>query len=134
MRPLDCQLVQNPWKYQFCYLEKGVLKLCLAPTIKPRKIEHSGFFFYWITTDKPELTDWSEVQRRLGSREIAIFRQRMIIMPPPGIIRVKKIQSCLFTHHWTLYDNLDFCSINTERTNYPFNYWYFEYYYILNNN
>jgi len=39
--------------------------------------------------DKLEFTDWSEVQRRLGSGEIAIFRQRMIIVPLPGIIRVK---------------------------------------------
>ena len=29
---------------QFCYLEKGVLKLCRAAMIKPRKIERSVFF------------------------------------------------------------------------------------------
>ena len=40
---------------------------------------------------KLEFTDWSEVQWRFGSGEIAIFRKRMIINPsPPVIIRVKK--------------------------------------------
>ena len=29
---------------QFCYLEKGVLELHQAATIKPRKIERSVFF------------------------------------------------------------------------------------------
>ena len=29
---------------QLCYLEKGVLELHRAATIKPRKIERSGFF------------------------------------------------------------------------------------------
>ena len=48
------------------------------------------FFFYWTTTGKLEFTDWSEVQRRLGSKEIAIFRQRMIIAsPPPGQLGLK---------------------------------------------
>ena len=32
--------------------------------------------------DKLEFTDWSEVQRRLGSREIAIFRQGGLKVPP----------------------------------------------------
>ena len=59
-------------KSQFRYLEKGVLKLLWATTIKPRKIERS-VFFYWTTTDKLEFTDWGEVQRRFGSGEIAIF-------------------------------------------------------------
>ena len=32
------------------------------------------FFFYLTTTAKLEFTDWSEVQRRFGSGEIAIFQ------------------------------------------------------------
>ena len=36
--------VENRLKSQFCYLKKGVLELCRATTIKPRKIKHSGFF------------------------------------------------------------------------------------------
>ena len=44
-------------------------------------LEHPSalVFFSWTATDKPEFTDWSEVQQRFGSGEIAIFRQRMII-------------------------------------------------------
>ena len=40
--------------------------------------------------DKLEFTAWCEVQRRFGSGQIAIFRQRMIIMLPHeiGLIRV----------------------------------------------
>ena len=34
-----------------------------------------SFFCYWTTTDRLEFTDWSEVQQRFGSGEIAIFRQ-----------------------------------------------------------
>ena len=60
-------------------LEKSAFELFRTATIKPRQIERSGFF-YWTTTDKLEFTDWSEVQRRFGSGEIAIFRHRMIIM------------------------------------------------------
>ena len=41
-------------------MEKGVLELCWAAPIKTRKIERSGFFSYWTTTDKLEFTDWSE--------------------------------------------------------------------------
>ena len=64
-------------------LGKCVLKLSRTTPIKPRQIERSGFF-YQNTTDKLELKDWSEVQHRVGSGEIAIFLQRI----PPGIIRV----------------------------------------------
>ena len=39
---------------------------------RPRKIERSVFFLL-DPTDKLEFTDWSEVQRRFGSGEIAIF-------------------------------------------------------------
>ena len=49
-----------------------------------------GLVSYWTTTDKLEFTDRSEVQRRFGSEEIAIFQQRMIIAPPLGTTRVKK--------------------------------------------
>ena len=35
--------------------------------------------FSWTATDKLEFTDWSDVQWRFGSGEIAIFRKRMII-------------------------------------------------------
>ena len=66
-------------------METGVLKLHQAATIKLRKIECSVFFLL----DKLEFADWSEVQRRIGCREIAIFRQRMMIKPPlPKIINV----------------------------------------------
>ena len=37
------KIVEYRKKSQFCYLEKGVLKLHWAAMIKPRKIEHSGF-------------------------------------------------------------------------------------------
>ena len=36
--------MKNSQKSQFCYLEKGVLELCWAATIKSRKIERSIFF------------------------------------------------------------------------------------------
>ena len=47
------KVVENHRKSQFCYLEKSVLELHRAATIKPRKIERS-VFFYWTTTDKLE--------------------------------------------------------------------------------
>ena len=34
---------------------------------------------YWTTMDKLEFIDWSEVQRRFGFGEIAIFQQRMMV-------------------------------------------------------
>ena len=37
------KIIKNRQKNQFCYLEKGVLELHRAATIKPRKIEGSGF-------------------------------------------------------------------------------------------
>ena len=52
-----------------------------------KKIERS-VFFYWTTTDKLEFTDWSEVHRRLGSGEIAIFRLRGLKTPPTMTKRV----------------------------------------------
>ena len=50
---------------------------------KQRQIERF-VFFCWTTTDKLEFTDCSEseVQRRFGSVEIAIFRHRMMIAAP----------------------------------------------------
>ena len=36
---------KNCQKSQFRYLEKGVLELCRAATLKPRKIDHSVFVF-----------------------------------------------------------------------------------------
>ena len=54
-------------------------------------------FFYWTTMDKFEFTDWSEVQWMLGSGEIVIFRQRIIITPYPGKTRVKRLFVLLYT-------------------------------------
>ena len=68
-------------------MEKGVLELHWAATLQQRKIERSGFFS-WIATDKLEFRDWSVVQRRLGSGEIAFFQQR--------IIRVKEVKAKVF--------------------------------------
>ena len=67
-------------------LEKGVLELQRAATIKPRKIEL--FFFYWITTDKLEFTDWSEVQRKF--RRNHNFPTEDDNYAPLGITRVKQ--------------------------------------------
>ena len=64
-------IVEDRQKSQFCYLEKGVFELNWAATIKLRKIECSGFF-YWTTTDKLEFTDWSQVNRMFICGEIAI--------------------------------------------------------------
>ena len=50
------KIVENRQKFKFRYLEKGGLELRLAATLKPRKIDPSGFF-YWTTTDKLEFTD-----------------------------------------------------------------------------
>ena len=44
MFSLSLRIFGNRRKYQFCYLEKGGLELHRAATIKPRKIERSGFF------------------------------------------------------------------------------------------
>ena len=50
-----------------------------------------AIFFYWTPMDKLEFTDWSEVQHMFSSGEIAIYLQRMIIMPPtPGITKLSK--------------------------------------------
>ena len=63
---------KNCQKSQFRYLEKGVLELCRAATLKPRKRERYGFL-YWPTTDKLEFTDWSKVSRMFGCGEIVIL-------------------------------------------------------------
>ena len=73
------KIVEDRQKSQFCYLEKGVLELRQAAT---KKIERF-VFFYWTTTDKLGFTDLSEVQKRFGTGEIVISRQRMMITPPP---------------------------------------------------
>ena len=39
-----CHGLLGPDRFRFCLLEKGVLELCWAATIKPRKIERSVFF------------------------------------------------------------------------------------------
>ena len=69
---------------------KGVLKLHRAATLQPRKIEHSGFSLLDLT-DKFEFTDWSEVKRRFGSGEIAIFQQGGPKGPPFPYLKGLKI-------------------------------------------
>ena len=71
-------------KSLFRYLEKRVLELCLAATIKPRQIERSGFF-YWTKTDKLEFTDYTLV---LSLPDVRLWRKRNSQMeeddcPPP---------------------------------------------------
>ena len=60
------------------YLEKCVLERCRTTLIKPRLIERSDFL-YWITTDKLEFSDWSQVNWVFGCGEITMFRQRVMI-------------------------------------------------------
>ena len=63
------KISKNLRKSQIRYLEKGVLGLCRATTIKPSAL----VFFYWTTTDKLKFIDWSQVKRMFGCGEIAIF-------------------------------------------------------------
>ena len=78
-------------KSLFRYLEKRVLKLCLAATIKPRQIEHSVVF-----STGPER---SSLQLDLGPPYVWFRRNRDSLTedddcaPPPSLtlIRVKSL-------------------------------------------
>ena len=63
------EIFENCQKSQFRYLKTGVLELRQATTIKPRKIERSGFFLL----DHNRQTRIYRVQQMLGSGEIVIF-------------------------------------------------------------
>ena len=85
MRPLAFKLL--PWEFlEICQKSLNIVKnlnfatweKVLSNFIGPPRLnrEKSALvFFYWITTDKLEFTDWSEVEQRFGSGEIAIFGQ-----------------------------------------------------------
>ena len=58
-------------------------------------------FFYWITTGNVEFTDWSHVNQMFSCRELTIFCQIWMIMPPPpapalirGIIKYNGKRKC----------------------------------------
>ena len=70
-------------KFQFGYLETGVLEFCRTAVIK-LGIDRAFWIFSRTTTDKLEETNWSEVHRMFRSREVVIFRQRMMISLPPS--------------------------------------------------
>ena len=60
------------------------------------------WIFYWTTTDKLKFTDWSEVQRMFGSE---IFQHRMMIAPPPKVIRVNCLER---KYSMTIFHNFSF--------------------------
>ena len=70
---------------------KKVFSNFIGPPRLNRERQSALVFFYWTTTDKLEFADWSEVQRKIGSGEIAIFRQGGPFGPPPCLIRVKLV-------------------------------------------
>ena len=74
-----------------CKVSNGLVCLCMVLYGLTQLCTIFVLVFNWTTMDKLEFTDGSEVQRRFGSGEVAIFRQRMIIAPPLGITRVKGI-------------------------------------------
>ena len=72
---------------QFRYWEKSVFELCRASTIQSKQIDG----FHWTTTDKPEFTDWSQVNLIFGCWKILISNEGGLLrplQPPLTIFRV----------------------------------------------
>ena len=114
MRHLAFNLI--PWEYfkkfiilskidENIFFEKCVLKLCRTAMIKPRQIEHSGFF-YLTTTDKLEFADWCGVHQMFGWKENGILRWRIGMRT---IFQKKVFDFCFFyirSWHFALHINV----------------------------
>ena len=113
MRPLAFKLV--PWEFleksEFCQkllkiiknlnfaIWKKVFSNFIGPPWLNQERYSALFLFYWTTTDKLEFTDWSEVQRRFSSGEIAIFRQGGLKGPLPRTWKGKNVITRFFLFH-----------------------------------
>ena len=73
MRPLASQLLS--WEFfeksGIRNLDFAILKMVFSNFVGAPQLTWD--IFYWITTDKLEFTDQSEVKQRFSSGEIAIF-------------------------------------------------------------